>query len=515
MEPPVLRNVTKPSKDVLPKEAPAKDLAAALLVAVRLTQRLGLGELAAHELEFVSKVLAGSSCWLSEVNLERSPLLFACACAALNQACVLVSPSTARLNHWQGRLASAEIKHAVVEPGIALSPAASRGRVLLCRPEALEHPELVRQAERAELAVAIVQADLLAPSASEFSPSYEQLPQLLAGLGKPPLFALAHPIPIAERRAALRQLNRGDLGDLPSPLLAAGVTVEAVNVRADRQRAVLVELLRDLSGRGLLICATPHEVDATASVLRDGRSLVLRAHSGLPESAQRAAWQSFRDTEHAVLVTTAELPGTGLVADTSTDLSAAVPELGFVIRCHAPALLEQWARELNNLGRTGGGGVAVMFYDSSHRSLNEAMLEQHRLRASQLSMLVKTLVGSAGSTRPLTLEWLALQTGLSRRTTDRLLSMLSEFGALTRSAGRVVPGPAEAVQAASETLGRRLEALREADAARLQAVERLVASPQCRRRLLENYFGLESADCGECASCRPRERNARRDGQLG
>ena len=110
---------------------------------------------------------------------------------------------------------------------------------------------------------------------------------------------------------------------------------------------------------------------------------------------------------------------------------------------------------------------------------------------------------------------MALQTGLSRRTTDRLLSMLSEFGALTRAAGRVVPGPAETVQAASETLGRRLEALREADAARLQAVERLVASPQCRRRLLENYFGLESADCGECASCRPRERSARRDGQLG
>src|SRR6186713_203753 len=92
---PVLRSVTKPSKDVSGKEAPGvkeapgKDLAAALLVAVRLTQRLGLGELVAHELEFVNKVLAGRSCWLSEVNLERSPLLFACAYAALNQACVL------------------------------------------------------------------------------------------------------------------------------------------------------------------------------------------------------------------------------------------------------------------------------------------------------------------------------------------------------------------------------------------------------------------------------------------
>ncbi|HTU59282.1 MAG TPA: hypothetical protein VMF89_12625, partial [Polyangiales bacterium] len=346
----------------------------------------------------------------------------------------MVAPTAARLDRLRERLAAAEIKHAVVELGIALSPAASRGRVLLCRPEALEHPELVRQAERAELAgVAIVQADLLAPSAAEFSPSYEQLPQLLAGLGKPPLFALAHPIPIAERRAALRQLDRGDLGDLPWPLLAASVTVETLSVRADRQRAVIAELLRELSGRGLLVCATAHEVDATASVLRDSRALILRAHSALPESAQRAAWQTFRDTENAVLVTTSELPGTGLVTDGSAELVAAVPELRFVIRCHAPALLEQWVRELNSLGRTGNGGTAVMFYDSSHRSLNEAMLEQHRLRASQLALLVKTLVSSAGGTRPLTLEWLALQTGLSRRTTDRLLSMLAEFGVLTRS----------------------------------------------------------------------------------
>ncbi len=485
---------------------------------------LGLEPVSVEQRRLIGAVLALESSWVSDGDRTGTARAYLAAAAALGRPVLYVSASSAALHRASAELSATATRVALLDGTESAGPVLRDGmsprnpEVLLCRPAALERPDLLRALARGELAaMAIDDAQLLAPAAAEMSPAYERLPALLAPYRTLPLFALARPIPVAHRRAALSRLRRGDLGDLSGPLLAKGVAVEALGARGERQKALLGQLVAEFSGPGLVICATPHEVDTVVSVLGAHSARVFRAHAGQPEAARNAALRAFQESSNGVLVTTAELPGSGLFGVGEVSDSAAVvgirprPDLRFAVRFHAPAALDQWVQELAWLGRDGGAATAVLFYDSAHRSLNEAMLEQHRLRAAQLDVLVRVLTATSPLSRPLTLEWLALQTGLSRRTTDRLLSTLADFGALSRQAGRVVWTNAEAVRGAAELLGQRLESLREADSERLAAVERLAQSSQCRRRLLGHYFGLETSNCDVCSACRPRERGARRE----
>lgn len=490
-------------------------------IAARHAQQLG-ASWAATDRRLLNAVLEGASTWVSDVQRERAMLGF-CAAAVLKQKAIYVSPSLNALTALQRRLESVGLRAQLCENASTDSALPRANAVLLCRPEALERADLLRAAARAELtALAIDDAELLAPSTAELSPAYERLPALLAPYAKVPLFALSRPIPIAQRRAALDRLGRHELADLSLPLLENDVIIDTVTARSDRQKPALIELLNDLPGAGVVLCATPHEVDAVAAVIGGAAGQVARLHNAMPEAAQRQALEAFQRADRAVLVTSAELPGAGLVGVAEAVSSSAASaltsapwrsDLRFCVRFHAPASPEQWLRELAWLGRDGQGGQGIVFYDSARRSLNEAMLDQHRLRGAQLE-LVGRLLSTATNARAASVEWLALQSGLSRRTTDRLLAILTDFGALERSGAQVSRIDLDALDAGVAGLGQRLEAMRRADSERLSALERIAQTQHCRRRQLGHYFGVESPTCGQCSACLPRHAESRTPSHL-
>ena len=253
-----------------------------------------------------------------------------------------------------------------------------------------------------------------------------------------------------------------------------------------------------------------------------------RVHAGMPKPDREAALSRFAASANGVLLTTsAHAPDSGLphLGERPEDepkigfgQSAPRADLRFVVHHQAPASLEQYACEVTWVGRDGQGGVALMLFDSAQLSLNDAILEQQRLREKQVLALLRALEtfqrnGQVPQAKPLTVEWLALNSGLSRRTSERLVLLLADSGVLRRTPEGVrTVADGKVLSQAAEALARDLERLREGDRARLAAVERLADSSECRRRVFLRYFAGESgAPCGICSTCqrgKPRGRVA-------
>jgi superfamily II DNA helicase RecQ len=173
------------------------------------------------------------------------------------------------------------------------------------------------------------------------------------------------------------------------------------------------------------------------------------------------------------------------------------------VHYQSPASLEQYLREIQHAGLDGQPATCVLFHESSHRSLHEVMLAQQRFRATHLAELGRALEAPALEGRAVTLESLALGTGQSRRTTDRLTALLADAGVVSKTGGWVhVLSSASDLIEACRRLGAQLYALREQDAQRLAAVSAFAESGACKLGFLADYLGESThAACSRCSAC--------------
>jgi superfamily II DNA helicase RecQ len=178
-------------------------------------------------------------------------------------------------------------------------------------------------------------------------------------------------------------------------------------------------------------------------------------------------------------------------------------DLRFVVHYQSPASIEQYLREIQQAGGDGLPALCVLLHESSHRSLHEVMQTQQRFKASHLAELGRALETPTLEQRTVTLEALALGTGQSRRTTDRLTALLTDAGVLSRAGGsvRVLCSAAE-LDETCRRVGAQLYALREQDARRLASLGAFAESGECKRSCLSQYLGegLREA-CGQCSAC--------------
>jgi len=215
--------------------------------------------------------------------------------------------------------------------------------------------------------------------------------------------------------------------------------------------------------------------------------------------------------QHSVMVAVSAfapgsgLPGIGDSAESNTGFGRAPfkRDLRFVVHYQSPASLEQYLREAQRAGADGLPAIAVLLHESSHRSLHEVLLAQQRFKATHLAELGRALETPALEGRSVTLEALALGTGQSRRTTDRLTALLADAGVVAREGGWVrVLCTANELDEACRRLGVQLYALREQDARRLAAVSAFAESTECKLSCLNQYLGEGASEpCGRCNAC--------------
>ncbi len=147
----------------------------------------------------------------------------------------------------------------------------------------------------------------------------------------------------------------------------------------------------------------------------------------------------------------------------------------------------------------------MLLYESAHRSLNDALLAQQRFRPQHVLDLSRALEAAPLEGKPLTVEALALSSGQSRRTMERLTALLSDAGLIEKVANWVRPVVSTTELAeACRRLSLRLDELRIHDARRLEAVTDYAEASTCRHEALSAAFGLTQSRCGRCSVCVPQ-----------
>jgi ATP-dependent DNA helicase RecQ len=484
-------------------------------------KRLGQNSLNDEQRVAVRAALEGQDSLVVLVDDERALACYQIPALLLEQPTVVLSPIASELKAQcealnQRRIAVVCLLAELSGPdrSEALTRVARGGALLvLASPEALREADVKQALSKAGIALFVVEeAHCASDSAHELRPSYTELAGTLQSFGSPPVMALARVASSAVRRDICECLALTAPVTVQAPAVRENLRVVTKLPRGEARQAALVRLVGRLELPGIVFCATPHDADSVYSALRAAHVSTHRYHSGMTPSDRAAELLNFTlPGQRSVMVAvSAFAPGSGLpgLGEPTGSLTgfgrgAGKRDVRFVVHYQSPASVEQYVREIQCAGGDGLPATCVLLHESSHRSLHEVMLAQQRFRATHLAELGRALESPVLEGRTVTLESLALGSGQSRRTTDRLTALLADAGVVSKTGGWVrVLCSANDLLEACRKLGAQLYALREQDGRRLAAVTAFAESTECRLAYLNKYLGETLVhNCGRCDVC--------------
>jgi ATP-dependent DNA helicase RecQ len=483
--------------------------------------RLGQATLDNEQRRAVHAALEGRDSLVLLTDDARALACYQVSALLLGQPTLVVSPIASDLRAQAETLISRKIPAVCVLPGLAgpdrsqtLGRIAKGGSLLvLCTPEALREADVRQALAKSGLALLVVEEAHCASELShELRPSYFDLSATVQGLGAPPVMAVTRVASSAVRRDVCERLALRSPVTVQAAAVRDTLRIVTKLARGEARQASLVRVVGRLELPGIVFCSTPHDADSVYAALRGAHVAAQRYHSGMTPSERAAELESFlAPAQRSVMVAVSAFapgsgfPGLGEPVEGSLGLGrgSCRADLRFVVHYQSPASIEQYLRELQLAGRDGLTATGVLLHESSHRSLHEVMLAQLRFRATHVAELGRALESAALEGRTVTVEALALATGQSRRTTDRLTALLADAGAVSRTGGWVrVLCSAEQLVEVCRKLGVQLYALREQDGRRLAAVTAFAESTACKLAFLQRYLGeAEVPRCGRCDAC--------------
>lgn len=486
-----------------------------------LSARLGRAPLNDQQRVAIRAAMEGHDSIVVLPDDERAVSCYQLPALQLAEPTVVVSPVAAELKAQYEILSAHQLPVVYVpsdlagpERSAALARISRAGALLvLLTPESLKAPDVEQALAKSGAALFVIEDAHCASSVShEWRPSYAELGVTRRRMGSPPVMAITRVATAAVRRDLRERLSLEAPVTIQSPPVRENLQIVTKLARGEGRQAALVRLVEQLSLPGLVLCATPHDVDSVYSALRGAGIAAHRHHSGMTAVDRAAELSQFSlQGQRAVMVAVSAyapgsgLPGIGEQAEANAGFGrfATRRDLRFLVHYQSPASIEQYLREIQRVGADGSPALCVLLHESSHRSLHEVLLSQQRFRATHLAELARALETPALEGRAVSVEALALGTGQSRRTMDRLTALLADAGVVSRSAGWVrVLCTATEMDEACRTLGAQLYALREQDARRLASVSAFAEASECKLSCLSQYLGEgASAGCGRCSAC--------------
>jgi superfamily II DNA helicase RecQ len=430
----------------------------------------------------VKRALAGKTALLAESPRARDAAVFAAAALAAPRPVLVASPLAAQL------AASAQ-KRGGVEVALlsGASSAAERAAVkkrlarggtllLVVEPAQLFDSELRQLVAKAPLAlVGVAAAHACSEHAHELSPGYLSLREARRALGATVLATCTR---TSER--VVEQVLEAIGGD-PAGLIRSAppeLELRAQVVRPSERKAALFAAIQAHGAPGVVLAATPQEVDGVFAELNARGITAVRLHSAMAPHERSAALERFASLrERLVLVTQSPhacAAGLAGCSDAELGIGSAPPraDLAFVVHYQAPLSPEQLFEDLAWLPP---GAHSLVLADSSDAALVQALLAQQRVKPAAIEAVAQALL-SAPSDRPLFSDTLALRAGTSRRSAERVLSALGDRNLILRDNGQIARAQAVDLAAEARLLSARFATLRAADAQRAEAIAQYVTS---------------------------------------
>ncbi|PPH43560.1 recombinase RecQ [Rathayibacter sp. AY1E4] len=362
---------------------------------------------------------------------------------------------------------------------------------VLLAPEQLAKPENVARLAAAGVSLLVVdEAHCVSSWGHDFRPDYLRLADVRGELGDPPVLAMTATASGPVRDEIIERLRMTD-----PEIQVHGVDRPEIRLVVHRheseneKRAAVVEEARSWTAPGLVYVATRKETEAyAADIAAEGRR-VAAYHAGLKVSERKVVHEQWRAGELDVVVATSAF---GMGIDRA--------DVRFVLHATTTESLDAYYQEIGRAGRDGEPATGALHYRAEDLGLRRFFAKRSVDKAAL------RVIWTAVSEQPgLDSAALAKELGKPARTIARIVNDLADAGLVETGSGlrgtREASGD-EAVHAVKEALASR-ERIAES---RLSMMRAYAETSQCRRRVLLDYFGVESAEwCGNCDGCERHE----------
>src|SRR5687767_10909782 len=216
---------------------------------------------------------------------------------------------------------------------------------------------------------AIDEAHCVSTWGHDFRPEYSRLGEVRRRLGNPPTIALTATATADVRDDIVRSLGLSEPKIYVTGFDRPNLRYESRNIAKVKERdAELLKLVSEMSGSGIVYCATRSAVDEVSAMLGEqlrGSRKVFKYHAGMENEQRSRAQLTFMETPNAVAVATNAF-GMGINK----------PDIRFVIHYNIPGTLEAYYQEAGRAGRDGLPSRCLILFNYQDRYIQEFFIDK-------------------------------------------------------------------------------------------------------------------------------------------
>lgn len=365
---------------------------------------------------------------------------------------------------------------------------------VLLAPEQLAKEETVARLAAAGVSLFVVdEAHCVSSWGHDFRPDYARLGDVRHDLGDPPVLAMTATASEPVRAEIIERLAMTDVD-----VQVHGVDRPEIRLVVHRheseteKRAAVVHEARTWTAPGIVYVATRREAEDYADGIATEGRRVAAYHAGLKAAERRDVQDRWRDGTLDVVVATSAF---GMGIDRA--------DVRFVLHATVTESLDAYYQEIGRAGRDGEPATTALHYRSEDLGLRRFFT-----RRSAGSALIRALRTAIAAHPGAQIRELADAVAKPIRSVTRVVNDLVDAGIVDTTDGVRLVRPVTAAQA-TKAVREALESRERIADSRLAMMRSYAETTHCRRRVLLEYFGVDSpAWCDNCDRCEQRDASA-------
>lgn len=277
------------------------------------------------------------------------------------------------------------------------------------------------------------------------------------------------------------------------------------------KRLSLAPLLRGTEGCGVIYAATAREAKAVADYLKGVGFEVALYHGQLGMCEKLSNRDRFLSGALKAIIAVSESDAEPYSIATDMDTEIDRPDIRFVIHYNMPVSLEDYYRESGRAGRDGCPARCVLLFQIADRRAQSFSTNGQAPKPEEVIAVYATLKALGADGAPASLERIQTSASEAPRIKVRaILSLLKNMGLIKERRGARYTllkrdlGEQEMRRLAGEHTSKGAS-----DREKLERMTLYAQSPECRWKLMLEYFGAQSGrteqtglkGCGHCDNC--------------